>query len=227
MSNGMEETLAMRLGSGAHALLLDQPVAVFTGKVRSGKVWQEFQDEHAGKTILNRREHAQAEAMAEAVWGNREARHLIAADGVALEQRLEWLQQGVPCSGTPDARAGTFIADLKTTRCADPDRFARDATWRHYHAQLAWYLDGVRLSGLGKPTEAYVVAVESTPPHCVTVMRLTDRAIDQGRRLCRIWLERYIGCERDDYWPGYVESIVPFDVEEELELTFGDDEENP
>ncbi len=219
---GWFSSAPQRLGAGSHAIIFGQPTAVYPGKVRRGKEWEQFKQDNADALWLSRSEEAQATVLADAVRNHREASALLFADDSAVEQRIEWNFMGRACAGTPDVRTGSYIVDLKTTKCAHPERFARDATFRSYHAQLAWYLDGVRLSGLGTPTEAYIVAVESTPPHPVTVLRLTDNAIDQGRRLCRIWLERVLGCERDNRWPGYCESIVPFDVETDLELTFSD-----
>jgi hypothetical protein len=217
-----EETLAMRLGSGTHAMLLEQPVSVYTGKVRRGAAWDAFQEEHAGTFIMSRREHDDARRLVDSVRKHPEAGRLILDPEAVREQRIEWSVLGRACAGTPDVRTPKFVVDLKTTRCSQPERFNRDATWRHYHAQLAWYLDGVVASGLGKPSEAYIVAVESTPPFPVTVLRLTDRALDQGRRLCRLWMERLLQCERANYWPAYVEGIVDFDVmDEPFELTIG------
>lgn len=225
LDNVVEETLAMRLGSGAHAALFEQPIAVFTGKVRNGAKWQEFEAEHAGQCILNVREYDQANRIADAVREHDLAYTLIFATDAVREQRVYWEQLGLKRCGTPDVRTARYIVDLKTTKCADPARFARDGAFRSYHAQLADYTDGVSLSGLGTPAEAYIVAVESSPPHPVTVLRLTDNAIDQGRRLCRVWMERLLTCERANHWPGYVEGIVDFDVDVPLELEFGDDEE--
>jgi len=38
-------------------------------------------------------------------------------------------------------------------------------------------------------------------------------------------MERLLACEAANEWPGYAQSIVDFDVPDELELDFGDDEE--
>jgi hypothetical protein len=222
LQGGWYSTMPQRIGAGSHAIMFDQPHAVYPGKVRRGKEWEQFKEDNKDAVWLSRSEQVQALALADAVRGHREASELLFCDDSAVEKRIEWNYLGRDCAGTPDVRTKSYIVDLKTTKCSHPERFARDATFRSYHAQLAWYLDGVRLSGLGTPTEAYIVAVESTPPHPVTVLRLTDNAIDQGRRLCRIWMERLLGCERDNRWPGYCESIVPFDVETDLELTFSD-----
>ena len=87
-----------------------------------------------------------------------------------------------------------------------------------YHAQLAWYADGAKAAGLVLAPRCYVVAVEMKPPHVVTCLELTDRALDMGRRAYRLWWERLMVCERSDYWPGYVEGIAPLDVPEDETL---------
>lgn len=214
-----EPTLARRLGSGTHAVTFGQPYSVFTGKVRRGKAWEAFEEEHADSVIMSAAEYERASRLAEALHNHQDAAQLLFHPRAAVEERIEWNWLGRACAGTPDVRNDSYIVDLKTTRCSEPERFNRDGTHRHYHAQLAWYLDGVVASLLGKPSEAYIVAVESNPPFPVTVMRLTDRALDQGRRLTRLWMERLLQCERANYWPGYVEGIVDFDVlDEPLEL---------
>lgn len=223
-TEGWEESLAMRMGAGVHAMLFGQPYTVWTGKARNGKAWDEFSAAHSGQPILNAREHAEAQGIVHAIEDNRLARELLFADDAAIEQTIRWQTLGRECMGTPDVRTGRYIVDLKTTRCADPQRFTRDATYRSYHAQLAWYLDGVALSGLGTPAEAYIVAVESSPPHPVTVLRLTDNAIEQGRRACRIWMERLLACEQANRWPGYCEGVVDFDVDVPLELELDGEE---
>ena len=218
---GGDETLAMRLGSGAHALLFGKPIATWGGKVRNGKAWDAFKAQHDGTTILNQREAAEARDIADAVRSNELAARLL--NDVITEQTLHWTWQGRKCRSTPDARSTYTVVELKTTKCADPDRFSRDAMWRHYHAQLAFYLDAVREAGLGAPREAYIVAVESSPPYPVTVLRLTERAIDQGRRMCRLWFEQLLACEAANQWPGYAQSIVDFDVPDpDVEVMFGD-----
>lgn len=222
VETAFDETVSMRLGSAAHALLFEQPVSVFTGKVRRGKAWEAFQEEHADETIVNRREYEHARRLVDAIQNHRDARELIYADDAVWEKTIDWKTLGRECRSTPDVRATRYIVDLKTTRCSEPQRFNRDGTFRSYHAQLAFYLDAVIASGLGKPAEAYIVAVESSPPFPVTVLRLTDRAIDQGRRLCRLWFERLLQCEEANYWPGYVQGVVDFDVlDDPIELMVG------
>jgi hypothetical protein len=217
------QTATMRKGSYSHALLLgtSDHWAIYDG-VRRGKEWESFKADHDGKEILSRSESSDAIALAEAVERHRDAMALL-REG-EQEKRLEWEFLGRNCAGTPDVRHADRIVDLKTTRCSEPGRFVRDATFRLYHAQLAWYLDGVTLSGVGTPREAWIVAVESTPPYPVTVLKLTDNALNAGRRACRLWMERLLACEAADSWPGYCEAAVDFDVAEDVELSFGGEE---
>lgn len=222
MINPGGQTEAMRRGSYTHALVLGTADKwVQYDGVRRGKFWDAFQDDHPHQEIISATEAAPCVAIAAAVRRHEQAMALIT--GGVCEQTIDWNWLGRSCQGTPDVRAPDYIADLKTTRCSEPGRFVRDATFRAYHAQLAWYLDGANASGR-TPRDAYVIAVESTPPYPVTVLKMTPSALDMGRRLCRFWMERLLACEEAERWPGYVEEVVDFDVSPELDLVFADEE---
>lgn len=208
-----EPTVSMRLGSGAHSLLLGGPnIVTYDGKVRRGKAWDDFKDAHADDLILNESETETAHAIANAVRANPIAMRVLFQPGMLYEQTIHWEWQGRPFRCTPDARGRSHLVDLKTTRDAEPDRFLRDAIRMGYHAQLALYGLAMEATNGSKPRDSYIVAVESKPPHCVTVLELTTRAIDQGEKLCRAWMDRFKECEAANSWPGYAEQIVPFDV---------------
>lgn len=220
------ETLAIRIGSGVHAMLFGQPVVRWEGKVRNGKVWDAFKAAHAGAAILTRKEWARAEAIAASVRRNEHAARLLFGPATLREQTIHWEQLGRARRSTPDVRAPHYVVELKSTRCAEPGRFCRDATFRGYHAQMVDQLAAVEYETGIRPEKAYVVAVETLPPYVVTVLELTPRALDRGSQLCRLWLERLLVCEQANHWPAYCESIDVFDVaDDDLELTFGDDAE--
>lgn len=209
-----EDTLAMRLGRGAHALVLGVPVVKWPGKQRRGKTWAAFQAEHEGAEILNEGEWEQAANMADAIRRHPIASELLLADSVVREHAFEWTWLKRRCSSRPDARAsdGRAVTDFKTTKNADPERFQRDAAFRAYNAQLAFYGLAVEHLTGRQPEDLYVVAVESKRPYPVTVLRLADSAREQGEKLCRVWMERLLVCEASNHWPAYTESIVDFTV---------------
>lgn len=205
-----EETIAMRMGSGVHALVLQQPIIRYDGR-RAGSDWREFAAEHAGMVILNPREWAEATAIANSILSHKEASTIL-LDGTALELPIAWSYLDRECSSRPDAVGRWHIADLKTARTSKPGLFAREAIRMHYHAQLAFY-DEAHHSLTGEHfSNHYLVAVEKSDPYPVTVYRLTERSLDLGRRLNRLWMEQLLACESSNEWPGYAESIVDLDA---------------
>jgi hypothetical protein len=92
-----------------------------------------------------------------------------------------------------------------------------------YHSQLAWYLEG--LLGPVNDGDAKIVVVETAAPFAVSVFDVTPRALEEGRKLIRIWWEQMRGCEDSDDWPSYAQSPVPFDIPEYDEPLLIDGEE--
>jgi len=215
----------LTVGTAVHSMLLGgAAIVVFSGATRRGKEWDAFKAEHEGAVILSRSEHAAAIGMANAVQRCKPALELLT--GETEVELPTWKLCGRECGGRVDVRTPRRVVELKTSVTAQPDRFKRLATRMAYHAQLAWYLDGNAESG-GTAREAYVVAVESSPPFVVTPMQLTERMIDAGRKLYRLWFEQLLSCEQANEWPGYVQDIIDFDLDDadDVELTFGEEED--
>ncbi len=165
--------------------------------------------------------------MADALRSDPYASPLLFGPDVRHEVQVEWKFQGRQCTGRIDALGAVNVIDLKTARTAAPDRFQSAGRWSSYHAQVTWYADGCEAAGLGRRVP-YLVAVESGAPNPVVAMRLTDRAIEQGRAIYRGWFERLMACEQSNQWPGYAQSIVDFDVPDDSPLTLvidGEDED--
>lgn len=227
--NGKDPTMSMRIGTGAHAKIFEpHRVVVFPGRVRNGKVWDAFEAEHEGMVILNAKENATAQGIADALLGHPEARRLL-LEGTTVEQQIGWESDGRQCLGTPDAYTQTHLVDLKTCRSADPGRFAWQARSMFYGAQLEWYRDGLFRAGMADIPRGscYLIAVESAPPHPVCVFRATEGLHEMGERSIRLWWERLQQCELANEWPGYAQSTVDLDVmddEQATELVFADEE---
>lgn len=226
-----DDNADFRLGRATHSLSLGvQPGGAWTvyeGR-RAGKVWEAFESAEKAKNpnidIFIPSELAAAKEMAKALAADPIARELMTGE---YEVPVEWTD----VSGRRCATRGLdilnrkkrYLIDLKTCRSAHPTRFAREALWYGYHAQGAFYADAAR--SLGVDIDAvYVIAVEKTAPFPVVVRRLTPRALDQGRRLVRSWMEQLLVCEASNTFPGYAQSIIDLDVAEEEDLVFGDSE---
>jgi len=204
-----EDTLALRLGRLTDAIIFETPGVVIWDGIRRGKAWDAFKATNINADIFTLSEFEPAKEMALAIQRHDLAMQLLDGD---RQHTLRWDYVGRKCRGTPDCFTSKRIVDLKTARNAHPDKFRRDAIWYGYHAQLAWYLNGIE-STLGKrPEEAFIVAVESAAPYPITIHQLTPRALDMGERMCRLWMERLLVCEASGSWPGYCEAVVPFDV---------------
>lgn len=218
-------TYAMEAGSAVHHLIFatSRVVSMAKGKQRRGKDYDAFLADNPGAVVLTYGEGIKALAMARSVGKNAEAMRVL--DGTR-ETLREWSIDGRACAGTPDVVGHDYVTELKTSMTAHPDRFAWHSQRMGYHAQLAWYMDGVKQGGKQTPEAAYVVAVESSFPFVTSVFRLTDRAIDKGRRLYLTWWEQMQTCERSNEWPPYTQGVVALDVpdDDDLGLDFGDEE---
>ena len=115
--------------------------------------------------------------------------------GVACRMRVDWLDE-----------AHQVVVDLKTTRDAGADAFARSAVEYRYHVQAAFYWDG--LVACGWVPQAFVfVCVETAPPYGVALYSVRPEDLELGRAVYRRDLATYAECLRSGEWPGYPEEI--------------------
>ncbi len=217
-----EPTAAMRIGTAAHAMCLGGArLGVFDGEVRRGKAWDQFEADNADKdVIITAPELAQVTKIYEAVMAHPEAGALVKA--AQKEVALEWDAFGIKCAGRIDGIVHDGIFDLKTAGSSNPFVFQRRGLYMHMHARMAWYLRGAKENKLPHET-ARLIAVETRAPFNVTVFKLTPRALEMGEKLLRLWIEKLRACRATNFWPGYVQHTVDFDVPEDVELTFGEE----
>lgn len=232
------DTLSKLLGSGTHAVLFDRPFAVWsepatykagprkgepTGKLSpraatNGK-WVEFQARYRDAVIMTPSEMAIARGMVTAIRSNRDAAALLDADGLHVEETIYFDQLGRKRRSTPDIwtvdgldleeKRGGFVAELKTTRCANPFVFWRDVKRYSYHAQIADQGRAIAARTGKVPSSSYIIAVESSPPHVVQVYRLPWPMIEDGEQLCSIWLDRLMVVEAAGQWStGYASGVI-------------------
>lgn len=226
-----EVTRPMRVGYVTDRLVFAGPMGggfvVYEGE-RRGNAWKDFQAKHQATCIVTAPEYAEASAAAEAVLKDPRAMALI--EGAEVQRVAKWEAYGLPCaSGIEGERGGfdilnlnpkgraPYIGDLKVTRSAAPHDLARQAWSQLWHAQGAWYLDGAEALGWRVP-DFVLIAVESTPPHCVTVARVPAQLLELGRRSLVLWTETHRACEAAGEWPGYVQTEIELEVPGYLDI---------
>ena len=219
-------TQAMKMGRGFHAVALNQPYSIFTGKQRRGKDWDRHVSEHIeehgeGAPILNPREHALASAMAAAIRADYDAAPLIFGEGVRLEERIEWERGSRAMSSHVDFRKpGQWLGDLKGVKDGRPARYQQAGMWAGHHAQVCLYDEAdaydCEQRGVVREPEIplYLVTVEWEPPHVVVVWKLDELAKDAGRRRIGTWWNELQASEQTGIWPGYTLTIETFTAEE-------------
>lgn len=214
------KTQAMSIGKLCHSLVLGGDYVVFEGE-RRGNKWLDFKAANDGKHIVTTSEMRTAMAVMNSLAKHSDASRILKG---LHEFELDWSMLGRKCQSHLDVLGPTHLADLKTCSDGEPGRFTRAALRYGYHAQLAFYQDAVGYNFGAPYRDAYIVEVETFAPFEVTVFKLTDRALEEGRKLCRIWMERLIGCEEVDEWPGYAQTILDLDIAEDCNLIIDGEE---
>ena len=148
--------------------------------------------EQDGKTVVALAEWEAAHRMADAVHA-----HPAASRVLELCNRREvsgWAKHptGVLVKGRLDLLGPGLVADLKTTQDANPETFGKTCHDFGYHVSAANYMD-VALAA-GEDVQGFCfVNVEKAEPYRVSVVQLTESAIDLGRErmaeACRRWLD--------------------------------------
>jgi hypothetical protein len=229
IKQGRADTAAMRRGRIVHWNVLggmpddeDGRIVLWDGR-RAGNEWKAFEAEHAGCEIVTPAEWESALAIGDAVLNDPIAAPLL--EGVR-ETPIEWAIGPRACRSRPDVLHPDrgVLVDLKTTTDASLVGLKRQAWRMAYHAQLAFYADAARFRGV-TVRDAYIIGVEVVAPHAVTVLRLTDRLLDQGQRMYRAWFEQLLVCESSNQWPSYTQHVETFDVPEWMEVDAGDEGE--
>lgn len=234
-------TRAARVGRGCHALALSGKVAIWDKKTetgrsapRTGKKWDDFVADHPDHEILNGPEAEEAKAIAAAVKGHARASEILYTEGTLLEHEIKWKYMGREMVSHLDAyRPAVLVADLKSMEDGRPERVQKSALWDFLHVQLGMYVFAAEYVTQRTP-DPFLIVVEKPKkgmvaelPLPVTVMPLSPRTLEAGRKQFHLWMERLLGCERANEWPAYSLSDVVIDVPERDEPfvgTYGGDE---
>jgi exodeoxyribonuclease VIII len=208
LSDGEEETEAMRFGSILHRAILEPDTfregfyvrpdeMKFTTK--DGKAWRDL---HTDRPILTTPELQQIEKMALAVNSHPFAKRLLAG---AMREQSIFVEdnQGTLRKSRLDALTkGNVVPDLKSCESAALDTFERSISRYRYHVQAAYYLDNCNLAGIEK-VSFFFICVEKSPPYAVRCLQLMPEVIEYGRILYQRDLQVYRNCLETGHWPGW------------------------
>ncbi len=216
VNHGRIDSSAMQLGRLIHWQVLggmpddeDGEIAIYEGE-RRGNAWKDFEALHPNDEIVTRKEYDRATAICESVKNDPIAAPYLVG---IRETQIKWKIGGRDCTSRPDVLnpATSALVDLKSTGDASLVGLKRQAWKMCYHAQLAFYTDAAKFSGVDV-RDAYIVGVETRAPYAVTVLRLTERTLEEGRRMYRSWFEQMLVCEQSEFWPAYTQHVEQFDV---------------
>jgi hypothetical protein len=221
--NPQETTPAMRLGTLTHTAVLEPErfaaevmvAPKIDRRTSAGKAeWEAFQLEAEGKELITADEMAKLLSIRDAVHTHPAAFKALFGNP-AIEQSIFWTDPttGVDCRCRPDCvTAASVVVDLKTTRDASPDGFAKSIAQYRYHVQAAFYSDGFR-AAFGEPPRGFVfIAVETEPPHLVGVYVASADMVLRGRAAYEADLATFKACRDADSWPGYSDAPLTLDL---------------
>lgn len=218
MDNPKPPTAAMRIGTSVHigALESDQFDArvacapVCDKRTKVGKeLFAEFESTTNEDTLIfSSDDYIRVLGTVQAVRAHKAAAAVI--DGAEVELTIIWTDErwGIQRKARLDIVNGGLVADLKTCQDASRDAFRREVEKYKYFVQAAMYVDAYT-AAFGTEPEAYLlIAAETDRPHQVAVYPLDWGAIDAGRALLDVAMERYRDCLQSSRWPGYGDLIA-------------------
>lgn len=189
--------------------------AIWDGARRYGKEWDKFCAQHEGMEILTEKQRDRVIAIQKAVRSDRYAAPLL--EHGQAEVTILWTHVEPPigdrpgfsiqCKGRMDFANGV-ISDLKCTKDAGPEAFARQSWNLRHHVSAAWYVDGYAAATGGELRPFRMIAVGNRAPHPVQVYNVPEGHLDLGRATYRGWLAQLHDCRRLNRWPGYAEGPI-------------------
>jgi hypothetical protein len=216
-----EPSTAFRVGSAAHCSVLEptewakryavKPEGI-DRRTKDGKEkWAQFEEQNAGKTIIDQDEAATVLKMRDAVFENKLGAQLLGrgvpeatwrtGGSMPLQCRSDWFNP----DGCELTEGRAYVADLKTVESLDDETFSNfeRAVFRFgYHRQAGFYLPLIT-ELWSKPVFDFVfIVVEKCEPFGVAVFKLTDDAVALGQDETVADLRDLKRCIDNDTWPN-------------------------
>lgn len=217
-------TPAMRWGKLAHMAILEPDrfateTAVWSGGRRAGKVWDQWQEDNAGKAHITEDERFQLLAMQSVVRQDSCAANLV-RHCEDFEKAIQW--DGGDGIGPAKARVdgcgigymgatgicGGMLIEYKTCRelGKDASKFLRQAEGLGYQLQLAWYW-----RGLGRPEHVWCIAQESAEPYSVATIWVPAAVLEGALHEAEAIAKTYRIAEANGIFRGPAPDVVTWE----------------
>jgi hypothetical protein len=222
MDNPRDATPAMMLGTATHAAILEPEAFAQRHPVSPKFDRRKKDDKIAAEAFESAHPQAISQDAHDAIVGMRGAleKHSIASQLLSNKRCTElsvlWSDPllRVECKARFDLITNDGkIVDIKTTSDASHEGFSRTIRNLQYDLQAQYYMMGASKFSNVEPTCFMWIAVESAPPHGVTVHRF-DWSVATQERVESI-MAKYRDCMASGAWPGYREVVNTYIAEGE------------
>lgn len=174
---------------------------------RAGNKYKDWAAEQGDKLLVTKKQWYDARRIASSVLDNPEhieAKLLLTSGRSEVSFFYTDVTRNIRIKVRPDHLPGAdIVADLKTARTAEPYHFGVDSFKLKYHwsASLTMKIMG---EVTGRTFQDYrLIAVESDPPHDVTIHKVTaDQLLSTSPEIEKA-LDTYARCYNENEWPGY------------------------
>lgn len=204
---------AFDLGTAVHALLLEPHLdLVVKGPAdRRGNEWKDKKlgADLDGKLLLTSGEYDIAMSMRDAVMQHDVAAEMLQRSGLIAEASFFATdpETGLQIKCRPDAvhPESGLLVDVKTTKTASPEGFAREVQAYGYDIQAAFYQHVLTLNDIRCRPMTFI-CVEKEPPFAVCVHVLSDSYVAHGMRRAEDAIRKIITATRNNSfttgWPS-------------------------
>lgn len=173
-------------------------------RTKEGKeTWAEFESTIGNKDALREDVYTEAFKMFESANKNKEFMSLI--EGGTFESSIYFNESdhGVLCKSRPDILFDGFVSDIKTTKDASPESFARDCIKFGYDVQFAMCQMAV-FQQFGKMIkDFFILVVEKEFPYNTGIYLMSDEMIHYGRKRFIDNIKIFKRCAEGNEWPSY------------------------
>jgi hypothetical protein len=221
MTTDMEPTDAMKFGTALHMGLLEpqrtlESLAVWDGKARRGKDWQEFQAQNSGKTILTRTMYDKWSGAMEATVSDphinavRELMRHTEASGFTTFPGSVPSHPGHLFKGRADALADDYVIDVKTVNTQTFQRVAQRGfdEWMWVIRNMGYDFQAGAYTHLFDRKGFVFLFIESDAPYSTASVVLDPTVVTEAQVEFLNAMEKYVLCADTGIWPGPFDEVM-------------------